>query len=202
MPGTGILIQSIKMKIEKTEIAGLLIITPDVFHDERGFFFESFNADKYSAQKLPTNFVQDNISKSKYGTIRGLHYQVGKYAQGKLCSVLMGKVLDVAVDIRFGSPTFGNHIAVELNTENKKQFLIPPGFAHGFSVLSDEVLFSYKCTSVYHKESERSILFNDIDLNIDWNIENPVISLKDLSAKKFKEIEKDFFFTTEYGYFL
>jgi dTDP-4-dehydrorhamnose 3,5-epimerase len=182
------------MKIEKVKIEGLLVIEPKIFHDNRGFFYESFNTEKYKIITEKFRFVQDNISKSKYGTIRGLHYQTGEFAQGKLISVLVGKVLDLAVDIRFGSPTFGKYFSIELSEENKKQFWIPPGFAHGFSVLSDEVLFSYKCTANYNKESERSIVFNDSELNIDWKIERPIVSEKDLDAKKFSEIEKDFFY--------
>lgn len=180
------------MKIEKVSINGLLVIEPDIFNDSRGFFYESFNIEKYKLITENFSFVQDNISKSKYGTIRGLHYQVGKFAQGKLISVLGGKVLDIAVDIRFNSPTFGKHFAIELSDENKKQFWIPPGFAHGFSVLSDEVLFSYKCTANYNKDSERSIIYNDPILAIDWKVENPIVSEKDLVSKKFNEIEKDF----------
>ena len=180
------------MKIEKVSINGLLVIEPDIFNDSRGYFYESFNIEKYKLITENFSFVQDNISKSKYGTIRGLHYQVGKFAQGKLISVLGGKVLDIAVDIRFNSPTFGKHFAIELSDENKKQFWIPPGFAHGFSVLSDEVLFSYKCTANYNKDSERSIIYNDPILAIDWKVENPIVSEKDLVSKKFNEIEKDF----------
>ncbi len=180
------------MKIEKVSISGLLVIEPDIFNDSRGYFYESFNIEKYKLITDSFSFVQDNISKSKYGTIRGLHYQVGKFAQGKLISVLGGKVLDIAVDIRFNSPTFGKHFAIELSDENKKQFWIPPGFAHGFSVLSDEVLFSYKCTANYNKDSERSIIYNDTILAIDWKVENPIVSEKDLVSKKFNEIEKDY----------
>ncbi|MCF6269304.1 MAG: dTDP-4-dehydrorhamnose 3,5-epimerase [Melioribacteraceae bacterium] len=182
------------MKIEKVNINGLCVIEPSVFNDSRGFFYESYNLEKY---KIITNdyvFVQDNISKSKYGTIRGLHYQIGEYAQGKLVSVIIGKVFDVAVDIRFGSPTFGKYFGIELSEENKKQLWIPPGFAHGFSVLSDEVIFTYKCTANYNKESERSIIYNDSDLRIDWKVKTPIVSEKDLVAKKFGEIGKDFVF--------
>lgn len=182
------------MKIEKVIIDGLLVIEPNVFNDSRGFFYESYNLDKYKIITNDYSFVQDNISKSKYGTIRGLHYQIGEYAQGKLISVIVGKVFDVAVDIRFGSPTFGEYFGVELSDENKKQLWIPPGFAHGFSVLSDEVIFTYKCTSNYSKESERSIIFNDSDLGIDWKVKNPIVSEKDLLSNKFSEIEKDFIF--------
>ena len=180
------------MKIEKVNIDGLLVIEPKIFNDDRGYFFESFNSEKYGFITEKYNFVQDNISKSKYGTIRGLHYQVGNSAQGKLISVLVGKVFDVAVDIRFGSPTFGKHFEIELSDENKKQFWIPPGFAHGFSVLSEEVIFTYKCTELYNKDSERSIIYNDLELNINWNVTKEIVSEKDLKAKKFSEIEKDF----------
>ena len=182
------------MTFEKTFIDGLLIITPDVFCDERGYFFELYNRTRYSAAGLEHTFVQDNISKSTKGTVRGLHYQVGEYAQGKLCSVILGNVLDVAVHIRFGSPTFGKYFSLELDDIDKKQFWIPPGFAHGFSVLSDTAIFSYKCTSVYSKENERSILFNDPDLNIDWAVSDPIVSPKDLQAPKFKNINKDFIY--------
>jgi dTDP-4-dehydrorhamnose 3,5-epimerase len=183
------------MKIEKTFIDGLIIITPDVFKDERGYFFELFNKQKYSSELCGLDFVQDNVSKSRRGTVRGLHYQAGEFAQGKLCSVLLGNVLDIAVDIRFGSPTFGKYFPIELSEENKKQFWIPPGFAHGFSVLSEEVLFNYKCTSFYNKEAERSILYNDYDLNIDWKVDLPVVSEKDLRAIAFKNISKDFIYS-------
>ncbi len=183
------------MKVSKTNIEGLLLIEPDLFRDDRGYFFESYSKEKYDDIAPDINFVQDNISQSKKETVRGLHYQVGDKAQGKLCQVISGKVLDVAVDIRFGSPTFGKHYAHLLNTEKKMQIWIPPGLAHGFSVLSDEAVFSYKCTNYYSKEHERSILYNDPDLNIDWQVENPVVSAKDLKAKKFKEINKDFIYT-------
>jgi dTDP-4-dehydrorhamnose 3,5-epimerase len=182
------------LDIIKTDIADLLIIKPKVFQDERGYFFESFNQEKFNTSNLKLDFVQDNISKSKKGTIRGLHYQVGDKAQGKLCFVLSGKVLDVAVDIRFGSPTYGKHFAIELSEENHSQFWMPPGFAHGFSVLSDEAIFAYKCTSVYSKENERAIIYNDPDLNIDWKVNDSIVSGKDLNAKFFKNIEKDFIY--------
>lgn len=180
------------MKIEKTFISDLLVITPDVFGDSRGYFFESFSFKKYEAYGVSFNFVQDNISKSKRGTVRGLHYQAGEKAQGKLCQVIKGNVLDVVVDIRFNSPTFGKYFSIELSEENHTQLWIPPGFAHGFSVLSDEAVFHYKCTAYYNKEDERAILYNDPDLKIDWKVENPIVSEKDLLAKSFKEIEKDF----------
>lgn len=185
------------MNFEKVFIDSLLVVTPDIFLDERGYFFESFNKEKYVNGGITFSFVQDNLSKSKKGTIRGLHYQIGEAAQGKLCSVILGKVLDVAVDIRFGSPTFGKYFSLELSEENKKQLWIPPGFAHGFSVLSEEAIFSYKCTNLYSKQNERSIIFNDEFLNIDWKVEAPVISPKDLLAKKFSEIEQDFIYKPE-----
>ena len=180
------------MQIKETPIKDLLIIEPKVFKDERGYFFESFKKNIFENYGIKLNFVQDNISKSKKGTIRGLHYQIGENAQGKLCQVIAGRVIDVAVDIRFNSPTFGKHFSIELSEENHLQLFIPPGFAHGFSVLSDEAIFSYKCTAYYSKEDERSILYNDPDLNIDWQIENPVVSEKDLKAKLFKNIDRDF----------
>lgn len=182
------------MEVIKTEIEGLLLIKPKVFSDDRGYFFESYNEEVYRNAGIDLCFVQDNISKSKKGTIRGLHYQIGDKAQGKLCKVIYGKVLDVAVDIRFGSPTFGKYFASELSEENHTQLWIPPGFAHGFSVLSDEVIFSYKCTTLYSKEHERAILYNDKELNINWMVNNPIVSEKDLKAKPFKEIDKDFIY--------
>lgn len=182
------------MKVEKTNIEGLLIIQPDVFKDERGYFFESFSKKKYREIGITYDFVQDNISKSMKRTIRGLHYQVGEFVQGKLVSVIEGKVLDVAVDVRFGSPTFGEYQAVEVSSENKLQFWIPPGFAHGFAVISDEAIFHYKCTNLYSKQHERSIIYNDPEIGIDWRIENPIVSDKDLHSKRFNEIQKDFIY--------
>jgi dTDP-4-dehydrorhamnose 3,5-epimerase len=185
------------LKVTKPDIAGLLVIAPDIFNDDRGFFFESFSQKKYRELGISDEFVQDNISKSTKGTVRGLHYQVGKFAQGKLCQVIEGEVLDVAVDIRFNSPTFGKHFSLILNSELKNQLWVPAGFAHGFSVLSDEAIFSYKCTNYYNKEHERSILYNDPDLKIDWKVEQPIVSDKDLKAAMFKEIEKDFIYKSE-----
>ncbi len=182
------------MEVKKTAIDGLLLIEPSVFGDTRGYFFESFSKPKYAEVGIDCEFVQDNISKSTKSTVRGLHYQIGESAQGKLCSVLRGKVIDVAVDIRFGSPTFGEHVAVELSGELKNQFWIPPGFAHGFSVLSEEAIFHYKCSALYDKTSERCIIYNDSTLNIDWQVDNPVISDKDKQGKKFAEIDKNFIF--------
>lgn len=184
------------MKVTKTFIDGLLIIELEVFGDDRGYFFETYRETEYKGIGLKEKFVQDNISKSIKNTIRGLHYQVGDKAQGKLCQVICGKVLDVAVDIRFSSPTFGKFFAIELSGDDKKQLWIPPGFAHGFSVLSDDVIFLYKCTNYYSKKDERAIRFDDPLLNIDWKVDNPIVSGKDLEAKFFKEIEEDFVYAT------
>ena len=185
------------MKITKTEIDGLLVIQPDIFKDGRGFFFESFSKQRYEELGITDEFVQDNFSRSIRGTVRGFHYQVGDKAQGKLCQVIEGEVLDVSVDIRFNSPTFGKHFAQILNSDLKTQIWIPKGFAHGFSVLSNEAVFSYKCTNYYSKVHERTILFNDPDLKIDWMNKYPTVSEKDLNATKFKDIEKDFVYKPE-----
>lgn len=182
------------MNVIKTELEGVLIIEPDVFQDSRGYFYESFSTKKYSEAGIQAEFVQDNISKSKYSTVRGLHYQVGEYAQGKLCQVLKGKVIDAAVDIRFGSPTFGKHVLAELSDENKRQFWIPPGFAHGFAVVSEEAIFHYKCTAFYSRIDERAIIYNDPDLCIDWHVKEPIVSEKDLKAGLFKDICNDFIY--------
>ena len=182
------------MTVTKTEIDGLLVIQPDVFKDDRGFFFESFSKQRYKELGITDEFVQDNFSKSKKGTVRGLHYQVGDKAQGKLCQVIEGEVLDVAVDVRFNSPTFGKHFAQILNSDLKTQLWIPKGFAHGFSVLSDEAIFSYKCNNYYSKAHERAILFNDTDLQINWKVEHPIVSEKDLRAPRFKDIDRDFIY--------
>ena len=177
------------MKFEKTNIPDLLIIQPDVFEDNRGYFFESFNEKKYREGGISETFVQDNISKSCQNTIRGLHLQIGEKAQGKLCQVLYGSVLDVAVDVRPESSTFGKYFSIELSDENRLQLWVPSGFAHGFLVLSESAIFSYKCTGFYDKYSERSILFNDPDLNIDWGINNPIVSDKDLNALTFQQFK-------------
>ena len=179
------------MQVLKTRVEGLLLIEPDVYRDERGYFFEHYSRAKYEALGLIGEFVQDNCSLSQRGTIRGLHYQIDPGAQGKLTSVVHGRVLDVAVGVRFGSPTFGQYVAVELSEENHVQFWIPPGFAHGFSVLSETVVFMYKCTSYYSKEHERSIRFDDPDLAIDWRVTDPIVSEKDLAAPYLRSIGKD-----------
>ncbi|MCE1190044.1 MAG: dTDP-4-dehydrorhamnose 3,5-epimerase [Ignavibacteria bacterium] len=180
------------MTILERKYNGLLLIEPRVFSDDRGFFFESYHNDKYKAAGIEFAFLQDNLSFSKKDTIRGLHYQIGDFAQGKLCQVLQGEVLDVAVDIRAGSPTYGKHYAVRLSGDNHYQLWIPAGFAHGFSVLSETVLFSYKCTQLYSKAHERSILYNDPDLGIDWQVNDPIVSEKDLEAAAFGSIAADF----------
>lgn len=169
------------MKIIETPIPGLLIIEPRVFADERGYFFESFNKDKFAENGLVSNYVQDNESKSHYGVIRGLHYQLAPYAQTKLIRVVRGTVYDVAIDLREGSPTFGKWHGVIVSASNKRQFYIPKGFAHGFSVLSEYAIFSYKCDDFYNPQAERGVRFDDPALNIDWMLpkELQVISDKD-----------------------
>lgn len=183
------------MKIHKTDIPDLFIVEPVVFKDERGYFFEAHNQKKLQEAGLDLTFVQDNESKSQKGVLRGLHFQKPPFAQGKLVRVIKGRVLDVAVDIRKGSPTFGKHHAVEISEENKRMFWIPPGFAHGFATLEDETIFFYKCTDYYNKESEGSILWNDPDLNIDWHLENPVLSEKDQKSPRFADFESPFNYT-------
>ncbi len=178
------------MNIIKTKISDILIIEPKVFGDDRGFFMESFNAQKFTdATGIKDQFVQDNHSRSAKNVLRGLHYQI-QQAQGKLVRVAAGEVLDVAVDIRKSSPTFGQWVSCLLSAENKRQFWVPPGFAHGFVVLSDTADFLYKTTDYYAPEYERSILWNDPELNIDWQISGePILSAKDKSAPTLKEAE-------------
>ena len=182
------------MNIIKTSIEGVVIIEPRLFKDERGYFFESFNQREFEEKICKTTFVQDNESKSGYGVIRGLHYQKPPFAQSKLVRVIKGAVLDVAVDIRKGSPTFGQHVAVELTEENHRQFFIPRGFAHGFSVLSEEVIFQYKCDNFYSPQSAGAIAWNDPDLNIDWRIpaEKVVLSEKDSKHPRLKDWQNVF----------
>ncbi len=182
------------MEIQKTPIDGLLIIKPNVFKDERGYFFESYNEERFTNNGILMNFVQDNQSKSSYGVIRGLHYQLNPYAQTKLVRVLQGKIYDVAVDIRKNSPTFGQWFGVELTDDNFKQFLIPKGFAHGFSVLSQVAIVMYKCDSYYNKAAERGIIYNDQLLNIDWKIktEDILVSEKDKMMDSFEKAEMNF----------
>ena len=180
------------MIIEKNHISGLLVIKPDVFEDARGYFFETYNEERFWQHGIELKFMQDNESKSGKNVLRGLHFQVPPYQQGKLVRVIKGAVLDVAVDLRKSSPTFGEWASIELSENNKWMYWIPPGFAHGFLTLEDDTIFFYKCTQVYHKESERGIFWNDPDLNIKWGIENPLISDKDKVAMGFKEYNSPF----------
>lgn len=180
------------MEITKCHIEGLLIIKPNVFGDNRGYFFESFNKKLFDSNVPNINFVQDNQSMSHKGVLRGLHFQRPPFEQGKLVRVIQGSVLDVAVDIRQNSPTYGQYQSVLLSGENNLQFWIPPGFAHGFLTLEDNTIFSYKCTGLYSKESEGAILWNDTDLNIDWNVSSPIVSEKDQIAETFKQFKSPF----------
>lgn len=182
------------MPFTETPIQGLVIYEPMVFEDSRGFFFESFNEKIFSRQGITGSFVQDNQSRSAFGVIRGLHYQLSPHAQSKLVRVLAGKILDVAVDIRKGSPTYGRHFAVELSAENKKQLYIPHGFAHGFSVLSETADVLYKCDAFYNKESEGGIRYNDPILQIDWKIPagKEVVSEKDIQNPLFVDCKNNF----------
>ncbi|MEL0651800.1 dTDP-4-dehydrorhamnose 3,5-epimerase [Algibacter sp. TI.3.09] len=178
------------MIAKETKLRGCFILEPKVFEDSRGYFFESFNQktfNKLIGQEI--NFIQDNESFSSKGVLRGLHYQEGESAQAKLVRVIKGKVLDIAIDIRKESSTYGQYVSIELTEENKKQLFVPRGFAHGFIVLSDTAIFSYKCDNFYKKEAEGGIIYNDKDLNIDWKLDEKdfVISEKDLQLPTFKE---------------
>lgn len=174
------------MKLTTFEIAGLLLIEPRIFNDNRGFFFESFNEDKYKEVIGAENhFVQDNVSSSKKNVLRGLHFQSPPFAQGKLVSVLAGSVLDVAVDIRKDSPTYGQHQSIILSADNFQQFWIPPGFAHGFLSLEENTVFTYKCTNYYSPSHENTLLYNDPHFNIDWNANDLIISEKDKIGQDF-----------------
>ena len=180
------------MNITKTDIQGLIIIEPQIFKDSRGCFFESWNAKKFKQLGISEDFVQDNQSVSSKGVLRGLHFQNPPYAQAKLVRVIKGSVLDVAVDLRKNSPTYGKHVSVILSEQNNKSFFIPKGFAHGFLSLEDNTVFNYKCSDYYNKESEGSLLWNDEDLKIDWHIDNPLVSEKDLQADLFKNFKTKF----------
>lgn len=179
------------MEYKETKIKGVFVIEPRVFNDARGYFFEAWKKNEFEQHVGKVDFVQDNESKSSYGVLRGLHYQKGDFSQAKLVRVIKGKVLDVAVDLRKSSPTFGQHVMVELSDENKRQFFIPRGFAHGFLVLSDEAIFTYKVDNVYAPQSEASIRWNDETLDIKWPI-NPgdvLTSEKDLKGRSFKDAD-------------
>ncbi|VXA95302.1 dTDP-4-deoxyrhamnose-3,5-epimerase [Luteimonas sp. 9C] len=178
------------MRVLQSRLTGCAIIEPAVFGDARGFFFETWNAERFGQHGLPTNFVQSNVSSSSKGVLRGLHFQWPR-PQGKLVSVLRGEVLDVAVDIRRGSPTFGQWEGVILSEENKRQFWIPEGFAHGFAVLSDSAVFSYLCTDVYVKEADAGVRWNDPAIGVDWQIDAPLLSDKDAYAPLLADIAED-----------
>ena len=178
------------MNLIKTDIEGVLIFEPKVFGDTRGFFMETWNRRRYIEAGLNEMFVQDNVSSSSRGVLRGLHFQYPQ-PQGKLVQVLQGRVLDVAVDIRVGSPTFAQHVTCLLSGENHRQFFVPAGFAHGFCVLSDTALFLYKCTDFYNQKTESGILWNDPGLGIDWSVTDPILSEKDAKLRCLKDIPKD-----------
>jgi dTDP-4-dehydrorhamnose 3,5-epimerase len=180
------------VNIKTTEISGLIIIDPQIWGDSRGYFFESYNKEAYLKIGIDTEFVQDNQSLSSKGVLRGLHFQNPPYAQGKLVRVINGAVLDVVVDIRKKSPTYGKHFSIELTEHNKTMLWIPPGFAHGFLTLEDNTIFSYKCTGYYNKDAEDTISWDDKDLNINWGWENPTLSAKDKSGKAFSSFESLF----------
>ena len=179
------------MEVIKTGIEGVVIVEPRIFKDDRGYFYESFSQREFEEKVCRTTFVQDNQSKSSYGVVRGLHFQKPPYSQSKLVRCIKGAVLDVAVDIRKGSPTFGKYVAVELSEENHRQFFVPRGFAHGFAVLSEEAVFQYKCDNFYNKASEGSIAWNDPELAIDWRIpaDKILLSEKDKLSKNINEAE-------------
>ncbi len=187
------------MRIIESFLNGVLLLEPKVFQDSRGYFYESYNLETFKALGIPELFVQDNQSSSTKGTVRGLHYQLPPMAQGKLVRVVQGEILDAAVDIRVGSPGFGNHISVKLSAENKRLLWVPAGFAHGFSVLSDHALLLYKCTNLYSKENERGILWNDSDIGINWQVETEaVLSNKDKLYPSLKEVKKEELFTYDH----
>ena len=180
------------MEIITTPIKGLLVIHPNIFGDERGYFFESWSKEAYKNTGLDVEFVQDNESLSQKGVLRGLHFQAPPFAQGKLVRVVKGSVLDVAVDIRKDSETYGQHFTLKLSEENKKMIWIPSGFAHGFFTLEDNTIFTYKCTASYNKDSECALIWNDPDLNIDWGVKSPLVSEKDMIACSFKDFKSQF----------
>ena len=188
------------MKVIKTAIEDVVIIEPDVFGDSRGYFFESYSQKKFDEQVRKIEFVQDNESKSRYGVLRGLHFQKGKDAQSKLVRVVKGRVLDVAVDIRKGSPTFGQYVAVELTEENHRQLFVPRGFAHGFSVLSEEAVFQYKCDNLYAPHAEGAIAWDDPDIGIDWGLpaEDVLLSAKDAAHPRLKDAEYLYNYNEDY----
>ncbi len=182
------------MKIEETSLKNVKLIKPKIYGDQRGHFLEAYRQDLFKHHGIELDFVQDNISTSKKNTIRGLHYQLPPASQSKLIMVVQGKVLDVAVDLRENSPTFGESFSTELSSENRHMLLVPTGFAHGFSVLSDEATIYYKCNDYYNKELERGVRWDDPELKIDWKVDNPILSEKDKEQPLLKELEsKDLF---------
>lgn len=180
------------MEIIETNLKGLVILKPKVFEDERGYFYESYNQKLFANAGLNLNFVQDNQSLSHSGVLRGMHFQNPPYAQGKLVRVITGAVYDVVIDIRKNSDTYGKWFGVELTQENKWMMYIPEGFAHGFLTLKDNTIFSYKCTNFYNKVSEDSILWNDPEIGVQWNVKDPMLSPKDLEGKLFKNFTSQF----------
>ena len=188
------------INVIETAIPGVVIIEPKIFGDARGYFFESWSQQDFDAMVRPVRFVQDNESKSCYGVLRGLHFQKGEHAQSKLVRVVKGRVLDVAVDIRRGSPTFGRHVAVELTAENHRQFFIPRGFAHGFAVLSEEAVFQYKCDNLYAPQSEGAIIWNDPAIGIDWQVPaaDVILSEKDRRHPTLAEAPELFDYSVDY----
>ena len=180
------------MIFNSVEIEGLSIIDPNIFEDDRGYFFESYNKEIFHNNGITDLFVQDNQSKSQKNVLRGLHFQLPPYSQAKLVRVIQGSVLDVVVDLRKASKTYGKHFSIVISAENRKMFFIPEGFAHGFLTLEDNTIFSYKCSNVYHSESEDSILWNDEQINIEWGIENPILSGKDSESQNFNEFNSPF----------
>jgi dTDP-4-dehydrorhamnose 3,5-epimerase len=177
------------MELLPTKLPGVLLILPKVFGDARGFFTETYNVERYREAGIRAPFVQDNLSRSRKGTLRGLHLQ-HPHAQGKLVWVAAGAVLDVAVDVRIGSPTFGKYVAEELSSENHRQLWVPPGFAHGFQVLSDDALFAYKCTDLYHPEHELGVRYDDPEIGIPWPLGESIVSPKDLALPRLSEIDR------------
>lgn len=182
------------MNVIKTDIEGVVILEPRLFNDPRGYFFESFSQREFNSRVRTVRFVQDNESKSSYGVVRGLHFQMPPFTQSKLVRVISGSVLDVAVDIRKGSPTFGRHVAVELTGENHRQFFVPRGFAHGFSVLSPTAVFQYKCDAFYAPQSEGAIAWDDPDLGIDWRVPAEKVLLSDKDRRHPRLKDADFLF--------
>lgn len=189
------------MEVIRTEIEGVVVLEPLIFRDDRGYFFESFSEREFKEKVADVHFVQDNESRSCYGVVRGLHFQKPPHAQAKLVRVIKGAVLDVAVDIRKGSPTFGRHVAVELTGDNHRQLFIPHGFAHGFSVLSDEVVFQYKCDNFYAPQSEGALAWDDPDLGIDWRLPSGSVILSEKDRCHRRLVDSDFLFDYNTDYY-